>query len=705
MAKFQIPLNASNFVNQDRQQKFLAALEDQHRIKCQDQEPAEIEGSPSPRTNQNILNVKDSLPQPDPSAERKALENSGNRTGIEKALEHTYTHQSRTMEIHQQYLSHQVENIKLISAVLTQQGKVLDSTSDSQQANIIQTFQRTLDNFHTLREQSLSVHQEFLAQQAEFSERYLSFLENNGRSVFKTRQPAGNTAPPPAEWVVHVPSIVLDDKAPPAQITPADEDPSRPSREVKLPATPSGEGITSERLSQALIHIVAEKTGYPPEMLELNMDLEADLGIDSIKRVEILGTLEDEFPSLPPADTDLLAQTRTLQEIVDYMDSQTSLASGATEPSGEISSLQPSNSEIRNPAASESKSVSIETSAPSHSISDLTSILLEIVAEKTGYPVEMLEAEMDMEADLGIDSIKRVEILGVMEERVPGLPAVEAETLAELRTLGQIADLMSKSQSPPEERIAAAQEEKKKVNPVNISNTPVALASLPEPDKLEFLIPTDRYLIVTSEGTSFTGQIVEELTSAGWKVAVWDFPHKLFTSEQWTSTEGIQRIIQEEVGKAGIDSALDTFRREHGSPAGFIHLHPTASGDTLFSDRESELVKQVFLIAGSLKSDLEQVVPASRNFFLTVTRTDGSLGLTDISSFQEGSGLTGLVKSLNWEWPEVFCRAVDLSRKIDPLQASKLVLQEIHDPDSTLLEIGRSASARVTLSREKIKKL
>ncbi|MFO0659219.1 MAG: phosphopantetheine-binding protein [Polyangiaceae bacterium] len=37
--------------------------------------------------------------------------------------------------------------------------------------------------------------------------------------------------------------------------------------------------------------------------------------------------------------------------------------------------------------------------------------MLTIVAEKTGYPAEMLGADMELEADLGIDSIKRVEIL------------------------------------------------------------------------------------------------------------------------------------------------------------------------------------------------------------------------------------------------------------------------------------------------------
>ena len=53
----------------------------------------------------------------------------------------------------------------------------------------------------------------------------------------------------------------------------------------------------------------------------------------------------------------------------------------------------------------------------------------QIVSEKTGYPVETLELDMDMEADLGIDSIKRVEILGAMQSQFPELPKVETNAL------------------------------------------------------------------------------------------------------------------------------------------------------------------------------------------------------------------------------------------------------------------------------------
>ena len=68
--------------------------------------------------------------------------------------------------------------------------------------------------------------------------------------------------------------------------------------------------------------------------------------------------------------------------------------------------------------------------------------MLNITSEKTGYPVEMLELDMDMEADLGIDSIKRVEILGAMQEAYPDLPKPNIEELGDLRTIGQIVNYL-----------------------------------------------------------------------------------------------------------------------------------------------------------------------------------------------------------------------------------------------------------------------
>ena len=63
--------------------------------------------------------------------------------------------------------------------------------------------------------------------------------------------------------------------------------------------------------------IVSEKTGYPADMLGLGMEMEAELGIDSIKQVEILAALQARFPGAPPIPASELAGLRTLQDVVD----------------------------------------------------------------------------------------------------------------------------------------------------------------------------------------------------------------------------------------------------------------------------------------------------------------------------------------------------------------------------------------------------
>ena len=102
--------------------------------------------------------------------------------------------------------------------------------------------------------------------------------------------------------------------------------PSISAAVVEAPADTLSAGLS--QLPEELLAIVSEKTGYPAEMLELEMDMEADLGIDSIKRVEILGALQDAHPELPEVETDALAELRTLAQVLGYVRAGTSQDGG-----------------------------------------------------------------------------------------------------------------------------------------------------------------------------------------------------------------------------------------------------------------------------------------------------------------------------------------------------------------------------------------
>jgi len=77
---------------------------------------------------------------------------------------------------------------------------------------------------------------------------------------------------------------------------------------------------TTGSLKETLLDIVSERTGYPPDMLGLDQNMEADLGIDSIKRTEILAALQEKVGAM---DGEGLAGLKTLQEIIDRLDDDT----------------------------------------------------------------------------------------------------------------------------------------------------------------------------------------------------------------------------------------------------------------------------------------------------------------------------------------------------------------------------------------------
>ena len=110
------------------------------------------------------------------------------------------------------------------------------------------------------------------------------------------------------------------------------------------------------------------------------------------------------YPDLPQVNPEELAELRTLGQITDHMGASLQAGQNVLTPvvqtDGTDSPPSASLQEVSQPGLAD-----VET---------LSGVLLEVVSEKTGYPAEMLELDMDMEADLGIDSIKRVEILGTV---------------------------------------------------------------------------------------------------------------------------------------------------------------------------------------------------------------------------------------------------------------------------------------------------
>ncbi|GAA1300472.1 SDR family oxidoreductase [Saccharothrix xinjiangensis] len=103
---------------------------------------------------------------------------------------------------------------------------------------------------------------------------------------------------------------------------------SAPVQPASPPPTPDAPGGSVD----VLLAVVAELTGYPVDVLDLDMNLEGDLGIDSIKRVEILSALRERLPDLVPPGAGGPAQPQTLREIVDAVGKDAPDVTPATTP-------------------------------------------------------------------------------------------------------------------------------------------------------------------------------------------------------------------------------------------------------------------------------------------------------------------------------------------------------------------------------------
>jgi len=100
------------------------------------------------------------------------------------------------------------------------------------------------------------------------------------------------------------------------------------------PATPAA--VSLQAVQEVLIDIVSDKTGYPAEMLDLDLDMEAELGIDSIKRVEILGALQqraDELSLGGDIDLEEVSKLKTLRAVVEFLVPEGVVAAGSASTS------------------------------------------------------------------------------------------------------------------------------------------------------------------------------------------------------------------------------------------------------------------------------------------------------------------------------------------------------------------------------------
>ena len=267
----------------------------------------------------------------------------------------------------------------------------------------------SLSAYQVFQQSISAAHHSWQATFAKGHEGYLKAMESAYQSTIGGVVPAAAVLQPLAQQVAIVAPVNV----------PAPVPVVRPVAVIERPAVIAAPKPTAN-IDKLLLALIADKTGYPEEMLESGMALEADLGIDSIKRVEIFSALQEKLPNLPEMDQTEMARLRTIGDIIAHLGVSPVPVTGAVVAAAVLT-------------------------APS---ADIRPILIALIAEKTGYPEEMLEPGMALEADLGIDSIKRVEIFSALQEKLPGIPEMDQTQIAGLRTIGDIIAHLGESPAP-----------------------------------------------------------------------------------------------------------------------------------------------------------------------------------------------------------------------------------------------------------------
>ncbi|MDD4786760.1 MAG: SDR family NAD(P)-dependent oxidoreductase, partial [Pirellulales bacterium] len=172
-------------------------------------------------------------------------------------------------------------------------------------------------------------------------------------------------------------------------------------------------------------------------------DLEADLGIDSIKKAQLFGELGDRF-QIAPQEHLSLDDFPTMEHVLDFLVVELAGQNGAPPSESGPTARAPDAAPTRGPLAPlppEAAAAGPLAAAAAPHADELRKILVEFVVDQTGYPEEIIEFDADLEADLGIDSIKKAQLFGELGDRFQIAPQ-EHLSLDDFPTLEHVLDFL-----------------------------------------------------------------------------------------------------------------------------------------------------------------------------------------------------------------------------------------------------------------------
>ncbi|MBN9117617.1 MAG: SDR family oxidoreductase [Planctomycetes bacterium] len=336
--------------------------------------------------------------------------------------------------------------------------------------------------------------------------------------------------------------------------------------------------------------------------------------------------------------------------------------------------------------------------------------LLDLVSERTGYPKEALSIDLDLEADLGVDSIKRVEVLGALAESIEAgadgkQPNLEMEKLSVIKTLRGIADYVMDALNdagpaptpaalPPtngkHEALALPASANGDFHPGarqgDVQRLVVRLIDAPLSARPRFSPPSGT-IVITDDQLGAAQELADRLAELDVKTVL----------VRHGTGDGFAADLTDPAAVAGL---LSRVRETCGLVSGLVHLLPLAEPPTGEAPeaRMRREVKSLYLLARGLETDVCAAGKTGSAVLLAVTAMGGTMGFGDdlpADFFAGHGGVAGFTKCLGYEWPDVTVRVVDVNPELPAPQLVEQLLGELGEPDGPF-EVGRDGDRRVT---------
>ena len=265
-----------------------------------------------------------------------------------------------------------------------------------------------------------------------------------------------------------------------------------PAPEETVPVA-STSSLSRTALQKFLIDFVMEQTGYPEDVVSLDADLEADLGIDSIKIAQMLGEVIEQFKiDMKLMQSTAMEDYKSLGTIIEKLVEITSTVTPTPHQIETIAGHEVSNSHIMASTAPIAKNGEVNSHSENPSRREqMIKFLVDFVIEQTGYPEDIVTVDADLEADLGIDSIKIAQMMGELNDYFRlNVAALRDQSVDRFKTIASIVEVVisvdnqaatpaTSASNPNATAVASVESNVTKPAPVGSRGTPTPAASSP----------------------------------------------------------------------------------------------------------------------------------------------------------------------------------------------------------------------------------